>query len=74
MYQKLLERKLCAKLKQVHPTMQVLKSGEIKHMILNQIYGHLAVFYMSLLTLNLHLELGIWKDFIVKLQEVTILE
>ena len=45
MFQK--QQKVCAKLRQEHLTMPVLRSGRIYLMTKNQIFGHLDVSFMK---------------------------
>ncbi len=72
MFQKYL--KVYAKLKQVPLIMPVHKFGKISLTIKNQIFGHLVVYFIKQLHLNLLLELKIWKVYIKRLLEDYILK
>lgn len=65
-------RKVCAKLKQEHRIMPVLKSGKTNRMIRSLIFGLLDVFFMRLLHLNPLSEPTTWRDCLKKSLEVFI--
>jgi hypothetical protein len=63
MFLKLMVENLLIRKQEPH-IMQVLKFGEMSPMIIKAIFGHLVVFYMSLLVLNLHFKEKIWMNYL----------
>ena len=58
-------------LRLVHLITQVLRFGMIDHMMLSVIYGLLDVLYTKWQLLDRHLELIIWKSFMLKFKKVS---